>query len=341
MASNYVPTNSFSDNAQDASTISTSSSEVPSKPVSSNPVISINKISCLYDNCDSLLNRIDELKIRLFDKNILISGITEIMPQNCLIKPDENDFKIEGYNLYTNIKKFPDGRGTGLYIHKSVKAKESTFSFNKGYLESVWAEVYLSETEVLLCGIVYKSRKEKDNVLLKELFSNVSFLNTYTHLLVMGDFNFPDIDWENWSSSDSNSQEFVEIIQDTYLQQHVTQPTRYRAGQTSNCLDLMFTNEEEMIQQVQISDPLGLSDHSTIVFDLLTHFSFTETMPNSQKKFIFDKGDFDSMKQELSQINWEKEMWGLSVNEMKAYTESKINYCIEKYIPSYSQDFFW
>ena len=156
------------------------------------------------------------------------------------------------------------------YIHKSIKAKESTFSFNKVYLESVWAEVYLSETEVLLCGIVYKSQKEKDNVLLKELFSNVSFLNTCTHLLVMGDFNFPDIDWENWSSSDSNSQEFIEIIQDTYLQQHVTQPTRYGAGQASNCLDLIFINEEEMIQQVQISDPLGLSDHCALVL-ILSH----------------------------------------------------------------------
>ena len=156
----------------------------------------------------------------------------------------------------------------------------------------------------------------------------------------MGDFNFPDIDWEKWSSSDSNSQEFIEIIQDTCLQQHVTQPIRYREGRTSDCLDFIFTNEEEMIQQVQISDPLGLSDHCTFVFDLLTHYSFTETMPNSQKKFIFDKGDFDSMRQELSQINWEKEMRGLSVIEMMAYIESKINYCIEKYIPSYSQNFF-
>ena len=39
-------------------------------------------------------------------------------------------------------------------------------------------------------------------------------------------------------------------------------------------------------------------------------------------------------------INWEKEMWGLSVNEMMAYIESKINCCIEQYIPSYSQNFF-
>ena len=63
-------------------------------------------------------------------------------------------------------------------------------------------------------------------------------------------------------------------------------------------------------------------------------------MPNSQNKFIFDKGDSDSMKQELSEINSEKEMRGLSVNEMMADIESKINYCIEKYIPSYSQNFF-
>ena len=63
-------------------------------------------------------------------------------------------------------------------------------------------------------------------------------------------------------------------------------------------------------------------------------------MPNSQKKFIFDKGDFDSMKQELSQIIWEKEMRGPSVNEMMASIEIKINYCIEKYIPSYSPNFF-
>ena len=95
-----------------------------------------------------------------------------------------------------------------------------------------------------------------------------------------------------------------------------------------------------MIQQVQISDPLGLSDHCTLVFDLLTHYGFTETMPTSQKKFIFDKGDYDSMKQELSQMNWEKEMRGLSVNEMMAYIKSKINCCMEQYIPSYSQNFF-
>ena len=73
------------------------------------------------------------------------------MPKNCLIKPDKNDFKIEGHNLYTNIKEFPDGRGTGLYIHKSIKAKESTFSFNKGYSLSQCGQRFIFQKQKYYC----------------------------------------------------------------------------------------------------------------------------------------------------------------------------------------------
>ena len=148
------------------------------------------------------------------------------MPKNCLIKPEENDFKILNYNLYTNTTDSQNGRGTGLFIHNSLNSKESEFVFNKGHVESVWAE----------------------------------------------DFNYPDIDWENWSSNDITSQKFIETVQDAYLFQHITNPTRHREGQSSNCLDFIFTNEEEMIQYIEITDPLGISDHCTLLFDLLTHF---------------------------------------------------------------------
>ena len=179
------------------------------------------------------------------------------------------------YNLYTNIKDSQNGRGTGLFIHNCLNSKKSAFVFNKGHVESVWAEVKLTETEILLCGIVYKSQKEKENDILHDLFMSVSKLKNYTHLLIMGDFNYPDIDWENWSSNDITSQKFIETVQDAYLFQHITKPTRHREDQFSNCLDLIFTNEEEMIQHIEITDPLGISDHCTLLFDLLTHF-YTE-----------------------------------------------------------------
>ena len=53
-------------------------------------------------------------------------------------------------------------------------------------------------------------------------------VNDNTHLLLMGDFNFPDIDWSNNSvigSSNSLTSKFFDITQDLFLTQHIFQPT--------------------------------------------------------------------------------------------------------------------
>ena len=47
--------------------------------------------------------------------------------------------------------------------------------------------------------------------------------------------------------------------------QHVTQPNRSKQGQTSNCLDLIFTDEEAMLENLEITDPLGVRDHFTLL----------------------------------------------------------------------------
>ena len=167
---------------------------------------------------------------------------------------------------------------------------------------------------------------------------SVSKLKNYTHLLIMGDFNYLDIDWENWSSNDITSRKFIETVQDAYLFQHITKPTRHREGQSSNCLDLIFTNEEEMIQHIEIKDPLGISDHCILLFDLLTHF-YTERKSLELKRFIYDKADFYGMAQELSKVDWKKEMIGLSVDEMMLFIENKLNLSMEKFIPSCSQHY--
>jgi hypothetical protein len=47
--------------------------------------------------------------------------------------------------------------------------------------------------------------------------------------MVMGDFNFPKIDWKNWlTKGDKISENFVESIRDSYLLQHVMENTRMR-----------------------------------------------------------------------------------------------------------------
>ena len=60
----------------------------------------------------------------------------------------------------------------------------------------------------------------------------------YQHTVIMGDFNYPNINWENHSGTLQQEIDFIKGIQNCYLYQHVTKPTRARGTNKPNLLDL-------------------------------------------------------------------------------------------------------
>ena len=60
----------------------------------------------------------------------------------------------------------------------------------------------LNNKDTLLVGCIYRSpnSSETNNINLLKLLREVSE-NRYSHKLIMGDFNFPEIDWLNQSLS--------------------------------------------------------------------------------------------------------------------------------------------
>ena len=60
------------------------------------------------------------------------------------------------------------------------------------------------------------------------------------------------------------------LTRDCFLCQHVKSPTRYRDGERPNTLGLIMTNEENMIDSVTQSAPLGKSDHKILEYQLTT-----------------------------------------------------------------------
>ena len=77
-----------------------------------------------------------------------------------------------------------------------------------------------------------------------QLIRTVNHQNT--NLLIGGDFNYKDIDWRNEYASPRQQHllNFIETLQDCYLFQHVTEPTRFRESERSNILDLILSSEE-------------------------------------------------------------------------------------------------
>ena len=84
----------------------------------------------------------------------------------------------------------------------------------------------------MLVGGIYRSDSgsAENNLKLNELLREISGLST--HLLVAGDFNYKEINWDTWSTPSEDLQNnqnlFIECLRDNYLFQHVRKPTRPR-----------------------------------------------------------------------------------------------------------------
>ena len=75
----------------------------------------------------------------------------------------------------------------------------------------------------------------------------------------MEDFNHVHIQWTSLESTGGEDQQFLFLIQDSFLTQHLLEPTR-----GENVLDIVL----ELVDNVNILEPLSNRDHNQICFDI-------------------------------------------------------------------------
>ena len=83
-------------------------------------------------------------------------------------------------------------------------------------------------------GGVYRSPSSNDvnnqhlNILINEA---LDLKLNYT--VIVGDFNYPSINWNDWCTSENENHPsftFIECLRDTFLSQFILEQTRYREG---------------------------------------------------------------------------------------------------------------
>ena len=117
----------------------------------------------------------------------------------------------------------------------------------------------------LLIGLCYRSDNaaivgQENELQLRQLLQEVCG----SHVLIMGDFNYPDVDWSSGpvaASVHSSADEFVHTLEDCFLAQHVLVPTR-----GDSILDLILTRDPDLVSDVKTLHPLGNNDHNMILF---------------------------------------------------------------------------
>ncbi|KAA3676029.1 uncharacterized protein DEA37_0011181 [Paragonimus westermani] len=171
--------------------------------------------------------------------------------------------------------------------------------------DALWLRLALRGQDSLLVGVIYRSPSSDvpdDDTLLVSL-ENFLGLQRFTHLLIMGDFNAPKINWASVSHQDCGSgfsTSLSTLIRRKAWTQHVTAPTRHRFGQIPSLLDLVITNESHLVDRVIIKPPLGHSDHSLLAFDLICYW-----LQQPAKRFTvrnFNQADFNGLRTYLGSL---------------------------------------
>ena len=134
------------------------------------------------------------------------------------------------------------------------------------------------------------------------MLNNIVYVkNNFPEVILVGDFNLPSANWNTLTSNDSYTTKFLEVLDDTGLEQIIQEPTRYRINQIPSLLDLILVDDPEIICGIIISDSFGKSDHCKIEFKIKNS---QDNSDNNMRKYNFRKMDEEIFVNEINAIDW-------------------------------------
>ena len=168
--------------------------------------------------------------------------VTEVIPKAQTVPIADALLAVLGYYLHTNFDPSLSDlgasgcRGVSIYIRTNLKAAEVSF-VTTSHIEQLWVQLPLIGEDKLLVGCLYRSPTLSMHESSEELCQLLHTVcaSAPSHLLIGGDFNIPHIDWENGFSPApprNISHQLLDVLNDCFLTQHVTRPTRFRPGDT-------------------------------------------------------------------------------------------------------------
>ena len=190
-----------------------------------------------------------------------------------------------------------------------------------------WVQIKLTGNKTLLVSSFYMPHGNMSGTTeRRRSLEGLKLDNRDRTVIIAGDFNCPDIDWESLSvqntAQDKDVQQaLIDLKIDFNLTQVHDQPTR-----ENNLLDLVFNST--------INAP-GISDHDMVIVDTDTKPFYTKQRP--RKCFIFSRANLVQLKTNISETSAEIQRLynlGKSVHELWNTFKGDLNTGINENIPS-------
>ena len=286
-------------------------------------------IHILYTNADSLTNKLNELQLVLksLTNKPTVIAITEVKHKTKW-HTELCELSLDGYEILHNDLQNAH-RGVVIYIDSRAIFRQ--LDFNTEVSEYVSVEFKCGCSNLVLTTI-YRSPNstQQNDMAINDLIDKICN-HQRGYKLFVGDFNFNQIDWVNLEVKNSNNSciNFMKVIQDNYLIQHIKEPTRVRGSDEPSVLDLVLT-DDDFINDIEHLSPLGKSDHAILNISC----NLTPMEICSAPKYNYSKGNYDALRAFMN-LDWER-FFGDSCEDVEimwSAFKDKLVQGIERFIP--------
>ena len=257
----------------------------------------ISKLNIFYTNADSLSNKKEELELLIKQNDIDVALVCETEPKVTSIPTVP--IIIEGYDAIVN----KTGRGV-MIIFKEYLDITLLDNIIDLFSPSLFIKISSSKSFVNL-GLCYRSPNSSEIEDIKLNNQIKSAAKTLKNVYLFGDFNHPEVDWDNMNCNKSENHPaslFLHTIEDCKLDQIVNKNTHIKPNCKPSKIDLIITNNKDLSNITKFLPLIGRSHHVVILLKLLFE---KEPISHAEKikKFQTSKGNYAAINKELEGID--------------------------------------
>ena len=260
--------------------------------------------------------------------------MTEIKPKNYTRVLDQKQYNLGGYHFEEiNLTVRGPSRGVALYVRNGLNYQivetSNIVGINEEPTDVISVELKINNKEKMIISNIYLSpnctQQENNNI---NNFIRTFSKMKYDHHLILGDFNRKTINWDTVSSTSGDDCAFIEAVRDGFLTQHILSPTRGRGTNDPSLIDLVFSTDEQEIENIDITAPLGKSDHAIIK---VLYRSNPEILPD-KITCDYSKADYQKFVNKMD-INWIDQLNVDGIDQMWMHFVSRFNQAEEECVP--------
>ena len=247
-------------------------------------------------NAQSIVNKIDEIRLLLCDKAFQVFAVSESWLVSSIL---DSEVSVPGYTLIRNDRKARQGGGTAIYVKDGIPFKYHV-DLSSGNFETLWTEIAHPMCKKQFVCCLYRAQDCPTDSLLEDLNNSVERIPDEAELTILGDFNI-NVAAKKGSSDFYLKRKLFNIADLHSLEQLIKSPTRITDSSETTIDQILVNNNHRIVYSGVVQ--CTISYHSLVYCTVKAGVS--RAVPRIIEHRSYKNYDKDVFIHSLNEIHWD------------------------------------